>query len=59
MRIVVALLTLSALTGCGADGEPIRPSVTTTVGVGSSGTHASTHVSASRGAWTLGVGLGL
>lgn len=59
MRVLAILLSLGVLAGCGADGEPIRPSVTTTVGVGTNGTHASTHVSASRGKWTLGVGLGL
>ncbi len=59
MRILTILMALCGLSACGADGEPIRPSMTTTVGVGSSGTHVSTHASASRGNWTLGVGLGL
>ena len=59
MRILTFLLAFGTLASCGADGEPIRPSMTTTVGVGSSGTHVSTRASASRGNWTVGVGLGL
>ncbi|WP_299848263.1 hypothetical protein [uncultured Roseovarius sp.] len=59
MRVVVFLMTFGALTACGADGEPIRPSLSTTVGVGSSGTHVRTHASAGRGNWNVGVGLGL
>lgn len=59
MKIVAFLLTLSMVAACGADGPPVRPSVSTTVGVGSSGTHVSTQASATRGKWTVGVGLGL
>ncbi len=56
MRMIAVLIALGVLSACGADGPPIRPAVTTTVGVGSSGTHAHTHVSATRGKWTVGVG---
>ncbi len=59
MRMVTILLALCALAGCGADGEPIRPSLTTNVGIGDSGAKVHTQASASRGRWTMGVGLGL
>ena len=59
MRMIAVLIALSVVSACGADGPPIRPAVTTTVGVGSSGTHALTHVTASRGKWSVGVGVGL
>ena len=52
---IVALLAL--LAACGADGDPVRPSISTTVGVGSSGVHTSTSVSASKGNVSVAVGL--
>ncbi len=45
--------------GCGADGPPIQPSMSASVGVGTSGVHGSTNVRATRGNMSLGVGLGL
>ncbi len=59
MRFLAILVAFAALSACGADGPPIRPSLNTTVGVGDSGTHVRTHATATRGKWTLGLGLGL
>lgn len=55
MKRVMAL-TIVLLAGCGADGEPIRPQVSTTVGVGSGGVTSSTSVTVERGPVTVGVG---
>ncbi|MBS0123534.1 hypothetical protein [Thetidibacter halocola] len=51
------ILSLMALAACGADGEPIRPTATTTVGVGSDGVSTSTSVTVQRGSFGLGVRL--
>jgi len=45
---------LFALAACGADGPPIRPSVNTTVSVGSEGVRTSTGVSVRSGPVTVG-----
>ena len=41
MRLVIALGAGLALSACGVDGAPIRPSVTTTVGTSAGNTSAS------------------
>jgi hypothetical protein len=55
-RMIV--LGILALAGCGVDGAPVRPSVATTIGVGDSGVHTATRVSATAGRMTVGVGVG-
>lgn len=57
-RYLVALALL-VLAGCGVDGEPVRPSLGTTIGVGSGGVRASTSVGAVLGNVNVGVGVGL
>ena len=60
MRIVRMVLLISAgalLAGCGADGEPIQPSMSANIGVGSSGTYGGVGVGLQKGG--LGVFLGL
>ncbi|WP_170467151.1 argininosuccinate lyase [Ruegeria arenilitoris] len=60
MRILRAVVLISAgifLAGCGADGEPIQPSMSANIGVGSSGTYGGVGVGLQRGG--LGVFLGL
>ena len=53
-----ALPLIALLAACGADGDPVRPSASTTVGINSNGTvTTSTNVSASTGNVTLSVGL--
>ena len=59
MRIAILVVALTALAGCGVDGEPIRPSMNTSIGVGSHGVHTSTSVGASVGNVSVGVGVGL
>ncbi len=50
------VVSLFALVACGADGPPIRPSVNTTVSVGSDGISTSTGVTVKSGPVTVGVG---
>ncbi|NVO56570.1 argininosuccinate lyase [Rhodobacteraceae bacterium B1Z28] len=60
MQILRVVLLISAgfvLAGCGADGEPIQPTMSANVGVGSSGTFVGGGVGLRRGG--LGVYLGL
>ncbi len=60
MRILRVMFLISAgavLAGCGADGEPIQPTMSASVGVGSSGTYGGVGVGVRRGG--LGVYLGL
>ena len=59
MRVSMFLSALTVLAACGVDGEPIRPSMTTSVGVGSSGVNGSTTVKATKGNTSFEVGLGL
>ncbi len=60
MRIVRMMLLIAAgfaLVACGADGEPIQPSMSANVGVGSSGTYVGGGVGLRKGG--LGVYLGI
>lgn len=59
MRIIAVLMALGLVSACGADGPPIRPAMTTTIGIGNNGVHGHTHASATRGNVTVGVGVGL
>ena len=59
MRKLGFWIVMAALTGCGVDGEPVRPAVNTSVSAGTGGVHVGTGVSATSGNVTLGVGLGL
>ncbi len=57
MKPFAVLVVLGLLAACGADGDPVRPSMTTHVGVGSSGVHSSTSISATTGNVSLTLGL--
>ena len=57
MKYLMTLPLLLALAACGADGDPIRPSMSTTIGIGDSGIHGSTSVSATKGNVSVTVGL--
>jgi hypothetical protein len=59
MRAILVGLGLMVLLGCGVDGEPVRPSVNTTVSAGSGGIHTSVGTGVRVGGVNLGVGLGL
>ncbi|MDT8327577.1 MAG: argininosuccinate lyase [Roseovarius sp.] len=56
----LAALALLIVAGCGVDGEPVRPSLGTTIGVSSGGgVRATTNVGAVLGNVNVGVGVGL
>ena len=56
---ILAVLSVAALTACGVDGEPIRPSTSTTVGVGNHGVSASTGATWISGRTTVTVATAL
>lgn len=58
MRYLAMVMTLAALAGCGADGEPIRPSMNANVGVGAHGVSGSTGVTVGKGPFSAGWGIG-
>lgn len=49
MRIILALLTMTALAACGADGEPVQPGVNAAVTLSSGGFHAGTNLGLRQG----------
>ncbi|WP_413247489.1 argininosuccinate lyase [Ruegeria arenilitoris] len=57
LRVVLLIAAGFALAACGADGEPIQPTMSANVGVGSSGTYVGGGVGFRRGG--LGVFLGV
>ena len=59
MKSFFVLGALAVLSACGVDGEPIRPAMTASMGVGDSGIHTDATVSAAAGNWTMSTGLGL
>jgi len=54
--IVMGLLSLAA---CGADGEPIKPTVNTNVSLSTSGVNVGTNLGVRRGPFNINLGLGL
>ncbi|RBW52251.1 argininosuccinate lyase [Ruegeria sp. A3M17] len=57
LRVVLLIAAGVVLAGCGADGEPIQPTMSANIGVGSSGTYGGVGVGLRRGG--VGVFLGL
>ncbi len=58
MKYALVLISVALLSGCGADGDPIRPDVSTGVSINSNGTvSTSTSVSASSGNVSVTLGL--
>ncbi len=57
MRKLAALLALSILGACGADGEPVQPSAGANVTLGSDGAHVGGTVSVRKGPLSVGLSL--
>ena len=57
MKPLALMAALALLAACGADGEPIRPTVNTSVSVGSGGVSTSTSVGVQSGPVSVRIGL--
>ena len=54
---LVAFLALTALAGCGADGDPVTPTMNATIGISnSSGVHANGGIGLHQGPVSLFLG---
>ena len=58
MKRVIAVLGLALLAGCGADGEPVKPTAQSSVTLSNNGVSVATNLRLNRGPFTLGLGLG-
>ncbi len=58
MKHLCAALMLALLAGCGADGEPIAPSMNANVGAGPHGVSGSAGVTVKSGPLSVGMGVG-
>ncbi len=56
LRVILVVAAAVTLAGCGVDGEPVQPTVSASVGVGSSGGYVGGGVGLNRG--PLGIYLG-
>jgi hypothetical protein len=57
LLILPAFLSLAALASCGADGEPVTPGASATVGVSKAGVSTAGRVTVRKGPLVLGVSL--
>ncbi|SFH18943.1 hypothetical protein [Sulfitobacter dubius] len=58
MKRSLAILSLLILAACGADGEPVRPTASSSVTMSSSGVSVGTAVGLRRGPFSLALGMG-
>lgn len=56
LRVLQLIAVGFVLAACGADGEPIQPTMNATVGIGSSGTHVGGGIGLRRGGLGIYVG---
>jgi hypothetical protein len=54
----LAILSLLTLSACGADGEPVKPTASSTITMSSSGVSVGTAVGLRRGPFSLALGVG-
>lgn len=59
MKRLLGIVVLVSLSACGVDGEPVPPSVETSIGVGSDEVSAETGVTIGQGPFTVSWGVGL
>ncbi|NUH65001.1 hypothetical protein HTT03_06770 [Sulfitobacter sp. S0837] len=58
MKRSLAILSLLTLAACGADGEPVRPTASTSVTMSSSGVAVGTTLGVARGPFSVALGIG-
>ena len=56
IKVIMAVLGLVMLAGCGADGAPVRPTQSGSITVGTNGISAQTDVGLTNGTLSLGLG---
>ncbi|MEO0370161.1 MAG: hypothetical protein AAF231_01770 [Pseudomonadota bacterium] len=59
MTRILAFVSVTLLAACGADGDPVTPTMNTNIGIGSNGVSVGTSVGMKKGPVSVGVGLGL
>ena len=57
MKKVLTFLALTALAACGADGEPVTPTASTTITGGSDGIQVAQNLRLNKGPVTVTLGL--
>ena len=57
LRVVLLISIGAVLVGCGADGEPIQPTISASVGVGTSGAYGGVGVSVRHSGSSIFLGL--
>ena len=57
MKRSLAILSLLTLAACGADGEPVRPTASSTITMSSSGVAVGTTLGLTRGPFSVALGL--
>ncbi|MHC0054199.1 hypothetical protein [Actibacterium sp. D379-3] len=57
MRIAALFVALTALSACGADGPPVKPTLNTGISVGSNGISTNSSVGVRAGNVAVAVGL--
>lgn len=56
-RLIAVMCLLGILAACGADGEPVRPTVSGAVTIGNGGVYPSVGVGVNRGPFSVFLGL--
>ncbi|MFC3613072.1 hypothetical protein ACFORG_04805 [Lutimaribacter marinistellae] len=56
VRLLIVIAFATVLAGCGADGEPVQPTFSGGVGVGSSGVHGYGGVGLNKGPLNVWLG---
>jgi hypothetical protein len=56
MKFVALMVVVAGLAGCGANGEPLRPTASTNLSIGTGGVSAGTNLGLSNGIFSVGLG---
>lgn len=56
MKALVLIGGFVILAGCGANGDPLRPTASTNLSIGTNGVSAGTNLGLSNGTFSVGIG---